>query len=145
MIVLIQCCKSKLLNRNEAKDIYISPLFRLSLQYAQSLNPQAIHILSARYGLLELNSIIDHYDNTLLNMSRLDRKEWAARIIYDLQNKYDLRKDIFIILAGIRYREFLIPMIYNYEIPLAGLSIGRQLSQLKRFLIQIRPKKGFWI
>jgi hypothetical protein len=140
-IVLIQCCKTKLSYENKASDIYISPLFKKSLIYAKQLNPQAIHILSAKYGLLDLEIKIQPYNSTLKNMNHRQRKEWADKILKDISNKYDIYKDKFIFLTGIPYREFLIDKIKNYEIPLEGLSIGRQLQKLNSLLIN--NKKGF--
>lgn len=68
MIVFLSCVKTKQDHRCRADEMYISPLFKLSLRYAQSLNPRKIFILSAKYGLLELNDIIDPYELTLNHM-----------------------------------------------------------------------------
>jgi len=140
-IIFIQCCKTKLSHKNKAANIYISPLFKKSLEYAKKLMPQAIHILSAKYGLLDLDFEIDPYNITLKNMDCKQRKEWADKILKKLNNRYDLKKDKFIFLTGILYREFLIDKISNYEIPLEGLSIGKQLQKLNQLLIN--KKKGF--
>lgn len=143
-IALIQCCKSKVANGHNIKavDLYISPLFRMSIKHAFSLNPQAIHILSAKYGLLDLDSIIDDYNETLREMPNIKRQKWANNIIASLAKQYDLQNDIFIIYAGLSYRQFLLPALTHYSIPLAGLSIGKQLQKLK-LLINL-SKKGFW-
>ena len=45
-IVLISCVSKKLPHPARAKDLYVSPLFRLNLQYARKLQPDAIYILS---------------------------------------------------------------------------------------------------
>lgn len=140
-IILLQCCKTKLLYKNKAANIYISPLFKKSLKYAKKLNPQAIHILSAKYGLLDLETEIEPYNITLKNMNYKQRKEWADKILKKLRSKYDINKDKFIFLTGISYREFLINKISNYEIPLEGLSIGKQLQKFNELLIN--KKKGF--
>jgi hypothetical protein len=67
-IILISCVKKKLPHRAKAQDLYISTLFRLNLDYARSLKPDAIYILSAKYGLVSLDQAIDPYDITLNNM-----------------------------------------------------------------------------
>lgn len=133
-IILIQCCKRKFKGENKAENLYISPLFRLSLAYAKSLNPQAIHILSAKYGLLELTNIIENYNITLKNMDINERKKWSDKIINDLKKRYDLKKDHFIFLAGIYYREFLLENISFFEIPLKNLTIGKQIQKLQILL-----------
>ena len=54
--VLISCVSKKLDHSAKARDMYISPLFKLSLKYAQKLNPDKIFILSAKYHLLPIES-----------------------------------------------------------------------------------------
>jgi len=53
-IVLISCVKSKRKYPAKAKDLYTSTLFQSNLQYAYQLKPDAIYILSAKYGLSEI-------------------------------------------------------------------------------------------
>lgn len=117
-----------------AEELYISTLFKLNLQFAKKLNPNEIYILSAKYGLLDLNDKVEPYDITLNNMPAKDRKSWAQGILKQLNSKFDLKKCHFIILAGSRYRQYLLPGLYSYEMPLEGLSIGRQLKYLKKRL-----------
>jgi hypothetical protein len=54
-IVLVSCVKSKLSHPAKARDLYISTLFKSNLEYACRQNPDGIYILSAKYGLLELD------------------------------------------------------------------------------------------
>ena len=133
-VVLISCVKSKLPFRAKAKNLYTSTLFRSCLQYARRLNPDAIYILSAKYGLVDLEEEIDTYNLTLNGMGEVKKKAWASRVLLSLQQKTDLQNDRFIILAGDNYRKYLLPHIRSYEIPLEGLSFGQQLGELKRRL-----------
>lgn len=130
-IVLISCVSKKLNTRSKAQDLYISPLFKKNLQYAKSLNPDKIFILSAKYGLLRLNEEIRPYDKTLNKMCSNEIKEWANLVLNQLRKLTDLENDEFIFLAGDRYRKYLIPYLQNYKIPLKGLGIGKQLKFLK--------------
>lgn len=129
-IVLISCVSKKLSHNAKAQDLYISTLFAKNLKYANSLNPDKIFILSAKYGLLGLGEEVEPYDKTLNNMSPLQIKEWADLVLNQLQKVSDLNKDEFIFLAGNNYRKFLLPKIKNYQIPLLGLGIGKQLKWL---------------
>lgn len=131
-IVLISCVSKKRTIQSKARDLYVSPLFRLNLQYAQKLEPDAIFILSAKYGLVALDEEIEPYDVTLNNMGVNERKVWAGKIVRQLQLHADLQQDFFVILAGERYRQYLLPHLMSYEIPLKGLSIGKQLQYLNR-------------
>ena len=129
-IVLISCVSKKLNHKSKAQDLYVSPLFQKNLQYAKLLNPDKIFILSAEYGLLDLNREIEPYDKTLNKMSSNEIKEWANSVISQLQKVSDLDKDEFVFLAGNNYRKFLLPHIKDYKIPMLGLGIGKQLKWL---------------
>ena len=133
-IVLISCVSKKLTNRAKAKDLYMSPLFKYCLGYAQSLNPNDIFILSAKHGLLDLEKVIDPYEQTLNTMRSKEVKEWANGVLNQLNKVADLKKDEFMFLAGQRYRKYLVPHIANFQIPLEGLGIGKQLKSLKQKL-----------
>jgi hypothetical protein len=129
--VLISCASKKVPHRAKAKDLYISPLFKLGLQYARSLNPDDIFILSAKYGLVPLDQEIEPYDLTLNDMPDRDVKVWAGSVIAQLGNAADLQRDHLIILAGERYRKHLLSHISIYTLPMRGLGIGKQLQFLK--------------
>ena len=135
-IVLISCVSKKRQQRTKASDLYISSWFKLALQFARKQKSDAVFILSALHGLLDLDTEISPYEITLNKMSSAQRKEWANRVIAQLKRKVDLKKDHFVILAGQQYRENLIPHIRHYEIPLEGLRIGEQLQLLKRSLYE---------
>jgi hypothetical protein len=130
-IVLISCVSKKSQVKSKAEKLYLSPLFKYNLQYAKSLNPDKIFILSAKYGLVGLNEEIEPYNETLNKMSSDKIKEWAKKVIEKLEKETNLREDEFIILAGEKYRRFLVPYLKNYKIPLQGLRIGKQLQFLK--------------
>jgi cytoplasmic iron level regulating protein YaaA (DUF328/UPF0246 family) len=131
-IVLISCVSKKCKSKAPAKDLYKSTLFKLNLQYAQSLSPDEIYILSAKYGLLGLYEEIEPYDVTLNKMDRAARQNWSRKVLKQLEEHCNLQNDHFIILAGEKYRQFLIHHLNSYEIPLKGLTIGKQLQYLKR-------------
>lgn len=130
-IILISCASKKLPHRAKAKNLYISPLFKLSLRYAKSLNPYKIFILSAKHGLLDLEKRIEPYDVTLNDMTAKEVRRWARKVIRQLGRVANLRKIQITLLAGERYRRYLLPHFTNYMIPLEGLGIGKQLEYLK--------------
>jgi len=133
-IVLISCVSKKLPHMAKAKDLYISSLFKLSLQYAKSLNVDGIYILSAKYGLLPLHQEIEPYEQTLNRMSGKERKQWAQGVLAQLRSVADLKNDKFIFFAGEKYREHLVPKIEKYDVPLEKLRIGEQLRRLKNVI-----------
>lgn len=131
-IILISCSKGKLTFRAKAEDLYISHLFKASLQCAKLQSPDEIFILSAKYELLDLDRVICPYDETLKSMSTAQVKEWAVKVIEQLEEKgVSLNTDCFIFLAGDKYRKYLTPRMANYEVPMEGKRIGEQLHFLK--------------
>ena len=130
-IVLISCVSKKLPFRAKAKDLYVSTLFKLNLKYAKKLKPDAIYILSAKYGLLNLEQEIDPYEQTLNKMQASEIKQWANQVIEQLQKISPVNETEFIFLAGENYRKYLLPHLKNVQIPLKGLRIGEQLQRLK--------------
>ena len=133
-IVLVSCVKSKLGKPAKAMFMYTSPLFRKNLHYATTLEPDRIFILSAKYGLLELQQIIEPYEMTLNTMKEAEKKAWAKRVLHVLKTKTDLQNDHFVFLAGQNYRKYLIPCIKHFEVPFEGFSFGKQLQELNKRL-----------
>lgn len=131
-IILISCVSQKLPYKASARHLYVSPLFKKNLAYAQSLDPDSIYVLSAKYGLVDLDQEIEPYDLTLNNMTAYQIKIWAAHVLIQLSKKADLGQDHFIFLAGQKYRKYLLPKLHSYEIPLEGLPIGKQLQFLTK-------------
>ncbi len=129
-IVLISCVSKKQPHKLKAKDLYISPLFRKNLAYARKLKPDAIYILSAKYGLLDLETEIEPYDLTLNNMPATEIKVWAGKVIKQLSEQTDVQQDHFVFLAGTKYRKYLTHHISSYEVPMEGMPIGKQLQYL---------------
>ncbi|WP_048171255.1 DUF6884 domain-containing protein [Methanosarcina siciliae] len=130
-VVLISCVSKKLPYKAKAKDLYISSLFKYNLKYAKSLNPDKVFILSAKYGLIDLEREIEPYDKTLNNMPSEEIKKWADCVIGQLKKEANPEEDEFIFLAGEKYRKYLLPHISKYQIPLEGMKIGEQLQYLK--------------
>ena len=131
-IILISCVKKKLNQKAKAKDLYISDLFKKSYRYAQLLKPDNIFILSAKYGLLEPEQVIEPYDETLNTKSSAEVREWSRKVTIALKEKIDLNNAEVIILAGSKYYKCLLSHISNYKLPLGTLSFGPRLSFLKK-------------
>lgn len=131
-VVLISCVSKKQPYIVKAEDLYISPLFKLNLKYAQKLNPDFIFILSAKYGLLNLDTQMEPYNLTLNSMAADQIKMWSSKVLEQLAKFTDLKYDHFIFLAGQKYRKYLLPHLTSYEVPLAGLTIGKQIQHLKQ-------------
>lgn len=128
---LIACASSKRDRPAPALELYDSTLFNLSVRYAEQRGVGSIYVLSAKYGLVEADRVIAPYDRSLNDMRVGEVREWAAGVVEELKRRYDLRRDRFVVLAGKRYRRFILPHLDNYDVPLEGLGIGKQLQFLK--------------
>lgn len=137
-IVLLSCVAEKQDKPAPAKELYQSDLFKKSLAYGESLKPDHMYILSAKHHLLPMAKVIAPYDLTLKNMKADERKAWAEKVLKQLNSKFDLDKDKFIILAGSTYSKDLIPYMKNYELPLKGKRIGQQKGWLKQKLDKLK-------
>ncbi len=134
LIICISCVKSKRPRKSRAEELYTSPLFRMSLQYAKSMGPDHIFILSAKHGVLALSDEVEPYEQTLKRMRKPERLAWADKVLAQLRRYADLDIDRFVFLAGERYREHLTPHIRHSLVPMAGLAFGEQLQWLKQQL-----------
>lgn len=128
MIVFLSCVKTKQSTRCAARDMYTSDLFRKSLAYAEKLQPTRIFILSAKYGLLDPNEMIDPYNATLVNASNDVCKRWAYMVYKQMQEKQINFDEEAVFLCGKNYRKYLITKFTNAAAPLKHLGIGQQLA-----------------
>lgn len=130
VIYLVSCVSKKKPYTLPAKDLYDSPWFLKARAYVES-RADTWFILSAEYGLLSPEKPIAPYEKTLNKMRVNERKTWADMVLKDLSNILQ-PTDTVVILAGLRYREFLmeglIKLCAKIEIPLEGLRIGVQLQ-----------------
>tara|TARA_R100001594_G_scaffold150647_1_gene213059 strand:+ start:5412 stop:5819 length:408 start_codon:yes stop_codon:yes gene_type:complete len=128
-IALISCVSKKLQGAHKAKDIYISPLFKKSKIYAEK-HYDDYYILSARYGLLHKNKIINSYNLTLNNMNNKKKQIWSVLVAKQIK-QYIKTNNKLIILAGSNYYKNLVKYIpHNYQIIMKGMSIGQRLQYL---------------
>lgn len=132
-LYLVSCVSRKKSGPAAAKDLYVSDWFRKARDYVES-RKGTWRILSAEYGLLNPETTVEPYEQTLNRMGVVARKDWAARVLNDLLPQLS-GVDRVVILAGQRYREFLVneieSQVASIEIPLKGLKIGQQLAWFK--------------
>ena len=122
-IVLVSCVAKKADIEEgiklPAKELYVSPLFQKAYAFAESLNPDRIYILSAKYGLLEPDERICKYNESLYSKKVKERIDWGKKVLESLKDKgVDTQNDEFTFLAGKIYCKHLIgeDKINNYSI-----------------------------
>ena len=120
---------------NRIAEILVTTECKTMASACAARNADAWHILSAKYGLVGTREIIAPYDETLNRMLITERRAWARRVLYDLCDIV-LPGDTVIILAGRRYREYLVDSLEKLrcrvEIPMMGMRIGEQLRWLNQ-------------
>lgn len=84
-IILISCVSKKREHKTKAKYLYQSTLFKYALKYAQKFTPDKIYILSALYGLVELDEEINPYNKTLNKMKKIEKQEWSNKVLNQLK------------------------------------------------------------
>lgn len=131
-IALISCSKSKRPYPCRASELYsASTLFSLSYEYALA-NADRIYIISAKHGLLAEDEVIEPYNETLNEKSAAERRAWARGVLEQLRQECDVEKDEFLILAGKRYYEYLLPELPHATLPLGNLPMGKRIEFLQR-------------
>jgi cytoplasmic iron level regulating protein YaaA (DUF328/UPF0246 family) len=133
-IYLVACVSQKQNHPAPAELMYQSDWFLKAREYVKRYADNW-YILSAKYGLLAPETVIEPYNKTLAHgMSKAERLNWANSVYADLL-QVTKPEDKLVFLAGQKYRENLIPklelMRYSLEIPMEGLRIGNQLAWLK--------------
>ena len=128
----ISCVKTKRAYPCKAKDMYISPLFKKAYNYAVKRVPEErIYILSAKYGLIPGEKIIEPYEKTISHARQIEQKIWSYRIIKEM-NLYGIsKKSKILILAGGGYRKYIERVLPNADCPVRGLTIGQMLKFYK--------------
>lgn len=133
-IVLLSCTKSKLDKKSAAKDLYSpSPMFQKTLAYGESLKPDKMFILSAKYHLVDLTTQLEPYDLTLKTMGKDEKTQWGTKVLSQFKSKgIDTNKDTFIFLTGAEYMKPLTQHIpeKNIETPMSGKRMGERLQWL---------------
>lgn len=133
-IGLVACVKKKHARACRAKDLYKSTLFTKARHHVE-LCCDEWFILSAKHGLLHPEQVVTPYEETLNNKGTLERKQWTEEVWTALRNHLK-PNDRVTILAGNKYREYLVELLENYgctvNVPMAGLTIGRQLQWLSK-------------
>ena len=134
-IYLVSCVSKKLNGMHKAKDIYISPLFKLSRAYVEKnmKDGDRWFILSALYGFLSPEKEIETYDKTLNNMSVKEKKNWASKVYLDLKKEIKDGDDV-VFLAGRNYCLYLCELLsadkIKYSIMMEGKKLGERLQWL---------------
>ena len=132
----IACVKTKRNIACKAKEMYISPLFKMAYQYAlkNTVSEDHIYILSAKYGLIHNSDMIAPYEKTLNSQNVKERKIWSYRVLQEMQRRGIPQNAHIMLLGGVNYRSFLEMILKNSYCPIRELSMGKTLQWYKKHL-----------
>ncbi|KPF82186.1 hypothetical protein IP70_22165 [alpha proteobacterium AAP38] len=132
LLHLVACVKVKRPVPAAARDLYCSDWFVKARRYVEQRTDHW-YILSAKYGLVGPGDVIAPYDLTLNKMPVSERREWAARVLQQLQGVHYPIDAPVVVLAGLNYRLPLTPWLgQRGVVPMMGLGFGHQKSFLDR-------------
>jgi hypothetical protein len=133
-IALVSCGSAKVSFKTEARYLYKSPLFQNSIYVANAIADE-VFILSALYGLVRQDAILEPYNLSLKSFDKAQSAQWGADIVKRLSR---LRSEPLeaIMFAGSSYVDPIIGSVLTSKIslkdPLKGLPLGARGSQIRR-------------
>ena len=135
-LCLVSCVTTKLDGRAPARKLYNSPNFR-KMRTIVEHHRWPWRILSAQYGLLHPDDIIERYEKNLGDMRVSERRAWACQVIEAL----DLLLDgigCVLFFAGRNYREHLESYLRSrgiaVHVPMEHLGSHKQGQWLKLYI-----------
>ena len=133
---LLSCVGQKRSVPTPARDLYTSSWFCKARSFAERTG-QPWFVLSAKHGLVHPDAVISPYDLTLNVMPVANRRQWASRVLTQLEPHLGTVGSV-VLLAGHSYRQFLEPSLrcrgLEVSVPMEGLRIGEQLRWLNKML-----------
>lgn len=139
MNIFLSCTKEKANKRCKAREMYMpSSLFSKSYEYAKTMNPDKMYILSAKHHLLPLSREITPYNKTLNDASVEERKEWAEEVLKQMKSvgiDFNAKTYFF---CGENYIEFLKEYFPNHKSMYAGRGIGEIMHWLDNKLKKVK-------
>lgn len=135
MIFLVACGKEKVQHSIEARRMYTGSYFKACLRYAESQPNDGIYILSAMYGIVDLDEIIMPYDVLIGDSNSILHSD----VINQAANKGLIHENV-IVLGGKKYVNFAKKIWQNVSSPLEG-GLLSQISWLNRQVAIEKMKK----
>lgn len=145
MIVFVGCGVTKMKNACKVKKMYAGNYFQTCLAYAQTFTTQDnIYVLSANYGLLPLEKVIEPYNKTLKNMTPKEKQDWKNMVIQQMES-IGINKDTEVVfICGKNYHSLFSDYFHNIILPLPQQRILIQqhfmIEEIKKYNKTHTPK-----
>lgn len=137
-IALVGCGKSKLDRAAPARELYTGNLFAAARAWAETFADRWF-VLSAKYGLVDPDTVIEPYDLKLSSLSREERERWAEWTSAQVR-EIAPDDDTYSLVIGLAGGDYL-DALQNYgnglwrwrmKEPLERKEIGERLAWFKR-------------
>ena len=125
-LLILSCSDRKKADRARAIDLYDGPAFRVVRKYLKTKDGVAVKILSAKYGLISQDEIIDTYDQ---KMTTENAKMYRKRYIKEIRLLENSFKDAFF-FGGKLYQS----VVSQSDIKCSEGKIGEKIGKLKTWL-----------
>lgn len=133
-VFLISCGVKKRTNTTTAQSMYTGNYFAMQKKYANTFGDD-FYILSAKYGLLNKNDVIEPYEHKL---KPSESKEWAKKVVADIAANISTDNDIAILCGKVYRKDIVAPLKelgYNVSIPLEdckgmGYAIQKMITDI---------------
>ncbi len=131
-VALVGCVRSKRTGTHPARDLFVSALFGRRRAHVEAAGLRW-WILSARHGLVRPDEPLAPYNETLNDMSSIEREAWGEKVLAQLHSELpDLDGYTVEIHAGGRYVDAIRPGLLEQGagvmVPTAGMGLGAQLA-----------------
>lgn len=108
MLIVVGCGDAKLAHAAPARELYTGSLFidhlRLATRLARGADGRVV-ILSAKHGVLDLDTVIEPYDVTLADLDVTARMRWVTDVAAELQRRTK-RSEPIVALLGREYLDW---------------------------------------
>lgn len=139
-VALVSCGKRKAAAASPARALYSSRLFDLHAQWAERFCDRW-YILSAKYGLVAPDRVLEPYDETLKAMRPGQVRTWGVWVASQVRAAVPAT-DTLVMLAGQDYAGFLAHLAHRVERPLDAIPdrrFGYRMQWLKQQLEGVTP------
>lgn len=145
MIVFVGCGVTKMKNPCKVKKMYAGNYFQTCLAYAQTFTSQDnIYVLSAKYGVLPLEKVIEPYNKTLKDMTPQEKQDWKNMVIKQMENIGINQDTPVTFICGKNYHSLFSDYFNNITLPLPQQRILIQqhfmIEEIKKYNKTHNPK-----
>lgn len=115
LVAVVGCSAIKADTPAHAREFYRSPLFKAALAYAEARTKHVV-VVSAYYGIVQLDQVLQPYDLKLTALRKRDREDWGARTV-DPLTRFNGTPPILLLLCGEAYADAILHGAHWHNLP----------------------------